>query len=645
MLTSSLLSTRNRPCSISGARRDPSSLLLWLGLTLTSCAVNRTPAPADPDADYPGLGRVSVALLSASCVVGATGIAVQVNGGETAVISLSIDTGNITVNGTQAGGAPCEVAATLAVSVTPGTIGDHVVLLDFSNGRFSQATSAGSPKVSLDLGSGANDTLSVRGGSGVDHFYFGRGVNGTTSLFNFNGGTGIGEDAFPDVGIVGGEHLVVSSGAGNDILDASGLYGTTAPYLGAVSFFGGPGDDTLLGGAGNDTLSGDSGNDALTGGAGANVYACGTASDGTDVVTVTTGAIDTVDYGQRFNPVSVVLGSGAVSGETGENDTIPDSVSVVLGGSGNDTLSAGSSTRNHTLEGGPGNDTLTGGGGADTLVGGNGTLQIDGDDVFIGNRATVDYSARTQPLTVSMSSASTGGLDANDGDPTTTRHVQSAAGAAPGANITAASNTVTGLARMNAGSVGRHLIIAGSAGGADDGSYRIAAVSSPGVVILSAADTMANPGWANDAQAGWTYSEDAGPERDDVRCRNLVGSAVAANTITGDGDDNAITGGGVGDTLTGGPGSDTLNGLAGDDTLYGGAGDDTLVGGPGNDVLVGGDGNDVLEGDAGGDSFQCDGRNDGITAGSAPGNVDYTVDVVPGTPDNDTRAIPADCEH
>jgi Ca2+-binding RTX toxin-like protein len=272
-------------------------------------------------------------------------------------------------------------------------------------------------------------------------------------------------------------------------------------------------------------------------------------------------------------------------------------------------------------------------------------LQIDGDDVFIGSRATVDYSARTQALTVSMSSVSTGGADANDGDPATTRHVRSAVGAAAGAAITAASSTVTGLAQMNAGSVGHHLIIAGSAGGGDDGSYRIAAVSSPSVAILDAADTAANPGWANDAQAGWTYSEDAGPERDDVRCRNLVGSAIAANTITGDGNDNAITGGSAGDTLTGGPGSDTLNGLAGSDTLYGGAGDDTLVGGPGNDVLIGGDGNDVLEGDAGSDLFQCDGRDDAVASGAAPGNVDYTVDAVPGIPDNDTRAIPGDCEY
>jgi Ca2+-binding RTX toxin-like protein len=645
MMTSSLLSTRHLRCSISGSWGAPSGLLLWLGLTCTTCAIDRTPAPARADADYPGLGRISSTLLSSSCVVGAAGIAVQVNAGETAVISLSTITGNITVNGTQSGGAPCEVAATLAVTVTPGTAGDHGVLLDFSNGRFSQAISAATPKISLDLGSGTNDSLSVRGGTGVDHFYFGRGANATTSLFNFNGGTGVGEDAFPDVSVVGAEHLVVSSGAGNDILDASGLYGTTAPYLGAVAFFGGADDDTLVGGAGNDTLSGDSGNDALTGGAGANVYACGTSIDGTDVVTVTTGAIDTVDYSQRFNAVSVVLGNGAVSGEPGENDTIPDTVSVVLGGSGNDTLSAGASTRNHTLEGGPGNDTLTGGGGADTLLGGNGTLQIDGDDVFIGGRATVDYSARTQALTVTMSSASTGGADANDGDPTTTRPVQTAVGAATGATITAASNTVTGLAQMNAGSLGHRLIIAGSAGGADDGGYRIASVSSSSVVILNAADTAANPSWANDAQAGWTYSEDAGPEQDDVRCRNIIGSAVAANTITGDGNDNVIAGGGVGDTLAGGPGSDTLNGLAGNDTLYGGAGDDTLVGGDGNDVLVGGDGNDVLEGDAGTDFFQCDGRNDGITPGVAPGNVDYTVDVVSGAPDSDTLAIPGDCEH
>jgi Ca2+-binding RTX toxin-like protein len=600
--------------------------------------------PGASDGDYPGIGQTRFALLANACVVSGTGVTAQVDAGETAVISLNTTDGNIAVNANQTGGAPCEVAPNLSVTITPGTAGDHGVLLDFSNGLFAKATAAATPKIKLTLGPGTNDTMSVRGTPTVDHFYLGSGVTPGTYVLNINGGATGGDDAFVDASLTGAEHFIISSGAGNDVIDGSGLFGTTGPFPAALTLFGGPDDDTLTGGAGNDTMSGDAGNDHLNGAAGSNTYACGAANDGTDVVTVAANAMDTVDYSQRFNAVSALLNGTAVSGEPSENDTLPDTVAVLLGGSGNDSLSAAGSSAAHVLEGGPGNDTLTGGNGNDTLVGGNGVAQVDGDDVFIGSKATADYSARTQAITVTINAAGAGGANANDGDPTTTRHVQTATGAAAGATITASSRTVTGLSNMNAGSVGRQLIIAGSASGNDDGSYRIASVPNATTVVLNATDTGANATWTNDATAAWTFAEDAGPEKDEVRSRNVVGSATFANTITGDTNDNFITGGAVADTLVGGAGSDTLNGLAGDDVIYGGVGDDTLIGGPGNDSLFGGDGSDVLEGDANTDAFVCDGNDDSVTPGTAPGSSDYTVDIVSGAPDHDTRTTPNDCE-
>jgi Ca2+-binding RTX toxin-like protein len=619
---------------------------LFVGLALVACGPDQPRTlTGTPDEGYPGITLGHFTLLSTSCVVTATGVSVAVNAGETALVSLSLVTGNVTINGTQASGLPCEGPATSTVSITPGTAGDHGVVLDLSSGLVSQATTTSGPKIVLNLGSGGNDSVSVRGSAGVDHFYFGSGVTPGTTLFNFNGGASGADDAFADVSITGAEHVVVSTGTGNDLIDGSGLFGTTSPCLAALTFFGGGNDDTLTGGAGNDILSGDSGNDHLNGAAGANTYSGGASSDGSDIITVATGAIDTLDYSQRFNAVSVVLDNTAVSGETGENDTIPDTISVVFGGSGNDVLSAAASTRRHTLNGGPGNDTLIGGNGSDTLIGGNGSLQIDGDDIFIGSKATADYSARTQAVTVTMNAAGAGGGDANDGDPAATRHVQTAALATVGAIIGGATNVVTGLTQMNAGSVGHRLILAGSSGARDDGSYRIASVTNATTIVLDATDTAANGTWGDDTLAGWTFAEDAGAEKDEIRCRNIIGSAVAANTITGDGNDNWITGGAAVDVLVGGAGSDTLIGLAGDDTLRGGAGDDTLIGGPGNDLLVGGDGNDVLEGDANADFFQCDGVNDVGSAGSAPGSADYTVDYAPGAPDSDTRVARNDCEY
>lgn len=590
---------------------------------------------------YPGIVESHFALLSSNCTVTATDISVSVNAGETAFVSLV--NGNVSVNGTQANGSPCEGAATFTVTINPGTAGDHGVFLDYSVGVFSLATSTSGPKVRLNLGTGGNDTLTVRGTSGVDRYYFGKGTVANTHLLNVNGGSSGGDDSFADVSIVGAEKVVASAGAGNDILDGTGLFGTTAAYPNALSLFGGANDDTLKGGAGSDTLSGDAGNDTLNGGAGNNTFACSATQDGTDIMVVATGAVDTVDYSQRFNTVSVLLNGTAASGEAGENDTIPDTVSVVIGGNGNDSLSAAGSAKKHTLMGGPGNDTLTGGNGNDTLMGGNTVLQVDGDDLFIGSKATVNYSARTQPLTVTMNSAGGGGADANDGDPATTRIVQSATAATPGATITASTNTVTGLSNMNAGSVGRLLVITGSTGGNDNGSYRIASVTNATTVVLNSTDTAANTSWTDDSAATWTFVETAGAEKDEVRCQSIIGSATAANTITGDANDNWITGGTAADTLVGGAGVDMLRGLDAADTLYGGVGDDILIGGPGNDLLHGGDGGDVLEGDLNTDLFECDGGNDASTAGTAPSKSDYVVDFV-SAPDNDTRATPNDCE-
>jgi Ca2+-binding RTX toxin-like protein len=619
-------------------------LLLCVGLALSACA----PAPAAESEkprsvdDFPGTAQASFALLETTCTVTSAGIAVTVDAGETALVSLSAMTGNLTVNANQASGSPCEGAPTLAVTITAGTAGDHGVFLNLTNGIFSKATS-NSPKVRINLGSGSSDTLTVQGSAYADHLYFGKGTTANTYFLNLNGGAGSGDDAFSDVALVGVEHVVVNGGAGNDIIDGTGLFGTTAPYPAALTLNGGPDDDTLNGGAGDDVLSGDAGSDYLNGGKGANTYASGTANDGTDVITVAASAVDTVDYSQRFNSVSVSLDSSATSGETGEHDSIPDTVSVVLGGSGNDAISALGSTRNHTLMGGPGNDTLTGGSGLDTLLGGDGVAQVDGDDLFIGSKATVNYSGRSQPLTITVNSAGHGGANANDGDPAGTRSVQAAVPALVGATISAATNVVTGLVNMNAGSVGRVLTIAGSLH--DDGSYRIATVRSASSVVLRASDTGANAAWADDTAAAWTFAEDAGAEKDEVRCKNVIGSGTAANTITGDSNDNLLTGGSASDTLIGGAGNDTLAGLEGNDSLYGGAGDDTLIGGPNNDHLYGGDGNDLLEGDGDADAFGCDGNNAPGVPGSAPGNADFTVDYSPGAGGEfDTLAVPLDCE-
>ena len=82
---------------------------------------------------------------------------------------------------------------------------------------------------------------------------------------------------------------------------------------------------------------------------------------------------DTVDYGQRTEPLSITLDEVANDGEQGEGDDVRPDVEHVVGGPGNDTI-IGTALAD-TLEGRGGDDRITGLPGDDTLLGGNGERQ------------------------------------------------------------------------------------------------------------------------------------------------------------------------------------------------------------------------------------------------------------------------------
>jgi len=63
---------------------------------------------------------------------------------------------------------------------------------------------------------------------------------------------------------VANDRIAISTLAGDDVVDGSGLAATAPPLL----VDGGQGDDVLIGGAGNDTLRGGDGDDVLIGGGG-----------------------------------------------------------------------------------------------------------------------------------------------------------------------------------------------------------------------------------------------------------------------------------------------------------------------------------------------------------------------------------------
>jgi hypothetical protein len=125
-----------------------------------------------------------------------------------------------------------------------------------------------------------------------------------------------------------------------------------------TALFGGTGDDILRGGSENDAFF----NEAT--------------SDGADQF-YGEGGNDTVNYGERSKPVTVVLDSHSNDGAPGENDFVSGDIAHVVGGQGADTLIGNSAS--NILDGFGGDDHVTGGSGADQLIGGPGNDILDDD--------------------------------------------------------------------------------------------------------------------------------------------------------------------------------------------------------------------------------------------------------------------------
>ncbi len=85
---------------------------------------------------------------------------------------------------------------------------------------------------------------------------------------------------------------------------------------------------------------------------------------------------------------------------------------------------------------------------------------------------------------------------------------------------------------------------------------------------------------------------------------------LAADNLSGSGEDDIIAGLAGNDTIQGLAGNDNINGNQGDDVMFGGAGNETLHGGKGNDIIVSGAGNDILWGDRGSDTLTGGTGND-----------------------------------
>jgi hypothetical protein len=166
-----------------------------------------------------------------------------------------------------------------------------------------------------------------------------------------------------------------TSGNGKCTAVAATVVSCTAANIPKVVIALGDGDDTAsVGIAVPTTIDGGSGNDRFVDGPGPEQF---TGGDG----------VDTVDYSASIASVAADPDGVADDGVAGEGDNIGTDVENIVGGAGDDTLTAG--PNGGTLQGGLGADTFNGGAGDDRILSRDGVadrvLCGAGSDTVIGD--------------------------------------------------------------------------------------------------------------------------------------------------------------------------------------------------------------------------------------------------------------------
>jgi Ca2+-binding RTX toxin-like protein len=380
-------------------------------------------------------------------------------------------------------------------------------------------------------------------------------------------------------------------------------------------------------------------------------------------------------------------------GDQNDSGIVDGSSATMLGGTGADILTG--SVGNDTLDGGAGNDILDGLGGDDALHGGGdndqlhgetGGLFLSGFDTLDGgtgadtingdNNDVADYSARTNPLQLSLDDL------ANDGEAGENDNISSAVGRLRGGS---GGDNISG----NDPSAGLGNILYGGAG-----ADTIDGLGGRDLIYGEAGVDTLNGGTGDDVLDGGTETDTlnggAGTDEVDYSSRssnvvvNLAGSggefgendtlAAFEDIRTGSGDD-VLIGNGAANTLNAGDGDDKLDGGFGPDALHGGAGLDEadyssrtnpvvvqgFMGGDGEvgendvvdlseiEVISSGNGNDtlgpfdgvlgpnVLNGNGGQDTLSGDFGDDTLNGGAGNDTLNGGTenDVLNGGPDDD----------
>lgn len=525
-------------------------LVLAVGACSDSARVGNSEVVQQPGFD--GVAAIRLTNLEDPCVIdGVTGnLGLTVGPNETAYLYTRGD-GVVSANA-HLGTDICSVPATKRITIRARDLqasDDQKVVLDFSSGTFGLATKALSasdatsgPNVLIDLGQGIGDSVKIIGTTGADTVTLGS--DSTASFVSWQAAPAV-KRTFPDIRIVGAEDIIISAGAGDDVITGqagSAVGMTLTPLNGGISLtvYGGDGNDTITSGA----ASTGSAANALYGGLGDDRFIQQVAKAKDDING--DDGIDFLDYSSRSGPLTITVGVGSADdGESGEGDTVAADIENIRGGSGKDFIDASAMTlASHILIGGAGDDTLIGSTMADHLYGGEGNDTLKGgggDDI----------------------------LEGGDGDDI----VQGGQGndIIQGGGLNCPIATPVGCVAATTAKIGINTI---------DYADRTAAV------YVNLGDLASLP-------MGETGESDVVTDMRSIR------GGAGNDVLTGDGNDNTIWGGNGNDVIHGGGGNDALYGEGGDDQLYGEAGNDFLCGGAGSDTLYGGEGNDFLDADDG----------------------------------------------
>ncbi len=513
------------------------------------------------------------------------------------------------------------------------------------NGPSDSQYSTVSPAVTLVI----DGFTTLQGGSGADTFK----VNGDVP-FDLNGGLGKDKIVFNNATLTGGG--TATGGGGDDTLD-----GQLAS--GAVSLFGGDGNDIVIGSEAGDTLDGGSGSDRLYGLGGDDTMSGGAGNDllegSRDKETDSDRLVETVNGNATITNTKMKVGN--------DNDTLLRMEEIeITGNDGNNSLDASLYTLGRViLRGGEGNDTLSGGVlFGDELDGGAGDDLVK--SFVIGTVTLSDTELVSSDLTDVLTDVEAASLTGSAGDD----DIDASNFSLGNVSISggAGDDVITGgsgadLLNGNAGNdeirggAGSDSLLGGAGndtldGGDDndringhDGNDLIEDTGTTEATFANGVDDSIFGEGGNDSINAGLGDDfvDAGAGNDTVLgeegADNIAGGAGLDSIEGGDGADflngntdaDRIEGGNENDQIFGGAGSDVLLGEAGDDIINSQGGNDTMLGGSGNDSLLGGAGGELMFGDspdevdadeeAGNDTLNGGGGNDVLIGGDGDDSI------------------------